>query len=108
MSAAEPGRRFTAPDSVEAYRTIGPFDTAGLPAGLLKEHRLKEGTWARLTVLSGEIGFAWDDTANEGEAVVLREGESIDVPPTVPHHLEVQDGDFSIELTFLAEPDSQR
>lgn len=104
MSHAATGRRFETPDGIEAYRTIGPFDTASLPAGLLQEHRLKEGTWARLTVLSGSIGFAWDDTADEGEAIVLREGESIDVPPTVPHHLETGEEDFSIELAFLAEP----
>ena len=104
MTAPHSKKRFAAPATVEAYRTIGPFNAARLPAGLRQEHRLKEGTWARLTVLSGRIGFAWDDdTADAGEAAVLEQGESIDVPPTVPHHLEVESGDFSIEIAFLAE-----
>lgn len=104
MTTGGARRRFKAPATLETYRTIGPFDTAGLPAGLLREHRLKEGTWAHLTVRSGRIGFAWDDASSGGEVFVLGKGESIDVPPRVPHHLEVQGEDFQIEIAFLADP----
>lgn len=103
-TAAAAKGRFAAPASVEAYRTLGPFDSTSVPAGLLKEHRLKPGTWARLSVLSGAIGFVWDDTANEEYAIVLEAGASMDVPPTVPHHLELGEEDFSIRIEFLADP----
>ncbi|WP_086437026.1 DUF1971 domain-containing protein [Altererythrobacter xiamenensis] len=70
---------------------------------MLREHRTKQGTWARLTVHSGEIGFAWDDPESEQYTIILGPGDSIDVPPRVPHHLVTQQGDFSIEIEFLAE-----
>ena len=96
--------RFTAPVSVKTYRKLGPFDAASLPAGLLREHRTKQGTWARLSVHSGEIGFVWDDPEGQRNTVILGPGDSIDVPPRVPHHLVPQRGDFSIEIEFLAKP----
>lgn len=71
--------RFTAPVSVKTYRKLGPFDTTSLPAGLLREHRTKQGTWARLSVQSGEIGFIWDDRESEQDTVILGPGDSIDV-----------------------------
>ncbi len=105
MSAAAPEQgRFAAPPAAQPYRRIGPFDADSLPAGLLREHRLKPGTWARLTVLSGRIGFAWDDGPQSGDLTVLAAGDTIDVPPAVPHHLERQNADFSIAIEFLAEP----
>ncbi len=103
MNTDSAGQRFTAPEAARAYRSIGPFDAASLPAGLLREHRLKQGTWGLLTVLSGRIGFAWDDGKSEGEVTVLEANDTIDVPPEVPHHLESQGEPFRIAIEFLAE-----
>lgn len=100
---ADPGR-FELPDEVEVQRSIGPFDAASLPKGLLREHRLKEGTWGRLRIASGQVRFVWDDAGLEGEAVVIVAGSAIIIPPTVPHHLELMEGDFSLEVDFLAQP----
>jgi tellurite resistance-related uncharacterized protein len=95
--------RFTPPPGAAAYRRIGPFGPADLPAALLREHRLKPGVWGQVEVLAGSIGFAWDDPAGRGETVTLRAGEMIHVPPTIPHHLEPLDEDFRLEIAFLSE-----
>jgi len=99
----EIGQRYRLPPGFRAYRKIGPFNGDNLPAGLLREHRLKEGTWANLTVLAGEIGFVWDDPDSDGEMTVLVAGDSINVPPTIPHHLEMREEGFSLEIEFLSD-----
>jgi len=95
--------RFELPSGLKAYRRIGPFDADSLPKGLLREHTLKEGTWARLSVHSGEIRFVWDDVGHEGEAEIVPAGAMIVIPPTVPHHLEKTDGDFELTVQFLGQ-----
>ena len=79
------------------YRSIGPFNRDTIPAGLLKRHNLKEGTWGVVTVLSGEIDYAWDD--GEGGCTRLDAGQAIEVPPLVPHHLELL-GDVTLAIGF--------
>ena len=61
----------------------------------------QEGTWANLTVLAGEIGFVWDDPGDDRATTVLAAGDSMTVPPTILHHLEVQEEGFSLEIEFL-------
>lgn len=92
-------RPFVVPASLIPYRRIGPFDRASLPVGLLAEHRLKAGTWARLTVQAGTTLFLWDDGREEPSRLIAS-GQTVTIPPTVPHHLEFT-GDFSLSLTFL-------
>ena len=96
-----PNQRYQFPSGLSAYRKIGPFDAESLPAGLLREHRLKEGTWANLTVLEGEIGFVWDDPESDGAVTVLAAGDCVYVPPLILHHLEVREGTFRLEIEFL-------
>lgn len=96
-------QRFAPPPGAAAYRRIGPFGPAELPAALLREHRLKPGVWGQVEVLAGRIGFVWDDPAGNGDKAVLRAGQSINVPPAVPHHLEALDEDFRLEIAFLSE-----
>ncbi|WP_324261473.1 DUF1971 domain-containing protein [Altererythrobacter sp. H2] len=96
--------RFSLPPEAEVYRRIGPFDRGSLPKGLLREHSLKDGTWAQVTVLSGAVAFLWDDAGNDGAGSVLERGQAITVPPLVPHHLEPKDQDFLIAIDFLSVP----
>jgi tellurite resistance-related uncharacterized protein len=91
---------FVLPSDTAVYRTIGPFSCDSLPKGLLREHRLKEGTWGRLRLLSGKVRFVWDDDSADHAAVVLDE-ETVIIPPTIPHHLELLEGDFVMEIDFL-------
>ena len=89
-------------EQLEPYRTIGPFDRASLPAGLLARHALKPAVWASLEVISGAIRFVWDmrpDAASE----VLAAPAKILVPPEEIHHLEIE-GEFALTITFMREP----
>jgi len=85
------------PADAEAYRTIGPFDAATLPAGLRAEHSLKQGTWGLLTLSEGTLRFVWDDEA--GGADELAAPASLVVPPQVLHHAE-SDGPFTLTIAF--------
>lgn len=92
--------RFSLPSDTAVYRTIGPFGCDSLPKGLLREHRLKEGTWGRMRVLSGTIRFVWDDDGVDHGAVLVGE-ETLIIPPTIPHHLELLATEFVLEIDFL-------
>jgi tellurite methyltransferase len=85
------------PSGVTAYRTIGPFDSATLPAGLRAEHRLKEGTWGLLTLSEGSLRFVWDD--EQGGADQLTAPAQLVVPPGVLHHVEGE-GPFALTIAF--------
>ena len=82
------------------YWSLGRFDRESLPEGLLRDHRLKDGTWGRLALLSGRITLVWDD--GEGGERDLQPGETIMIPPKRPHHLVVG-GPFELQLDFQRE-----
>ncbi len=84
---------------LQTYSSIGPFDESSLPKGLLREHRLKPGSWGKLTLRSGAIRFVWDD---DGTAQMLSAGDIFVVPPERPHHLEL-DGAFELTIDFQRE-----
>lgn len=86
--------------TLETYRAIGPFDNGSLPRGLLAEHRLKSGSWARLTIVSGSIGFCWDD--GQCERLKLSAGDVFLIPPERPHHLDPR-GAFVLKIEFQRE-----
>lgn len=83
------------------YWRSGLLDQHNLPAGLMREHRLKEGTWGVLNLRSGAIEFAWDD--ERGGKVELSAPARMVVPPAVPHHVDVR-GPFTLEIEFHREP----
>lgn len=85
------------PSGHVAYRTIGPFDAASLPAGLRAEHRLKPGAWALLSLTEGALRFVWDDATGGAEDLVAP--ATLVVPEQVPHHVE-GDGPFAVTITF--------
>jgi tellurite resistance-related uncharacterized protein len=94
-------KNFALPSDAACYRQIGPFNQDSLPAGLLAEHRLKEGVWGVLTVLDGAIGFSWDDA--DGGKVEIAAPASIVIPPTVPHHIDIR-GPFILRIGFHRQP----
>jgi tellurite resistance-related uncharacterized protein len=87
------------PAGARAYRTIGPFGADAIPAGLLRRHDLKDGAWGLLSVSAGAIRFHWDD--DKGGSRLLKSGDTMLIPPGVPHHLERQ-GSVTITIAFCA------
>ena len=43
------------PDDAVPVRRTDTFSETSIPAGLLKSHRTKPGTWGRITVLEGKL-----------------------------------------------------
>ena len=43
------------PDGLTAYKRTPVFDQNSIPAGLRREHRTKEGVWALIHVLEGQL-----------------------------------------------------
>jgi tellurite resistance-related uncharacterized protein len=86
------------PEGLTVARTAGPFDAATLPSGLQRDHRVAEGTWGRLRVLEGQVGFAMATEPPIDRR--LGTGEEQPIPPGVPHAVTV-DGPVRLEVDFL-------
>ncbi|HZU72619.1 MAG TPA: DUF3565 domain-containing protein [Acidimicrobiales bacterium] len=93
--------RLELPEGLEVARGVGPFDDATVPAGLRRQHRVAAHTWAliRLARGSAELAVATDPP----RTVQLSEGESVAVPPEVPHTLGVH-GPVQLTIEFLVRP----
>jgi tellurite resistance-related uncharacterized protein len=85
------------PVDAVCYWQSGELDQHSLPAGLTREHWLKEGTWGLLTLLSGSIGFNWDDA--DGGTVELSAPARMVIPPTIRHHVDKR-GSFTLQIEF--------
>ena len=103
------------PAGLDHVRTTDVFDEHNHPAGLLRAHRIAKGVWGRLTVHTGALQFAFDDTddtddtgeAEDGTVPAARTvtaGATVAIPPTRPHHL-VLDGPVTFSLEFYREPE---
>ena len=87
------------PDGVVLQRTTDDFDAGSVPAGLLRAHRIAAGTWGRLQVRSGSLRFVWEDERDETGGSELSAGESVVIPPQVPHRVELGPGAcFAVEF----------
>ena len=78
------------------FRTSPEFTHENMPAVLLREHRLGQGTWGIIRVHKGEILYFDDDTSaglsqSAGTVAVVR--------PDMPHRLEIV-GPVSLTLEF--------
>lgn len=88
------------PETLETYQEIGPFSGENLPKGLLKDHRLKAGSWGRLTILEGAIRFIWSDGRTDNVTEDLSAGDVLMIPPQALHNLE-KTGDFLLKIAFM-------
>lgn len=89
------------PPDVELVRTTPTFDERTIPAGLLRAHRIGEGMWGRLVVVSGGLAVRFEDGADD--ATRLGAGASVVIPPGRPHHVEL-DGPVSFAIEFHSRP----
>jgi tellurite resistance-related uncharacterized protein len=47
----------TIPNGFEPYKKTPIFDESTVPAGLLKAHKTKAGTWGKIVVLEGGLKY---------------------------------------------------
>ena len=85
------------PDGLKLVRTTPTFDEHTVPAGLRAAHRIAEGVWGRLVVLSGSLEFVVDSEPDSPHRIVAEESRII--PPGVVHHVTV-DGPVRFHVEF--------
>jgi len=72
------------PQNVVAYKRTPEFDEVSVPAGLLNNHRTKEGVWGRIVVLEGSLLYTIHAPQEE---ILLGPSNSGIVEPAVLHHV---------------------
>ena len=88
------------PDGLVAYKRTPVFDEGSLPAGLRKDHDTREGTWALIHVLEGQVRYRVYDPPSEE---ILSAGKPGVVRPRQRHRVEPL-GPFRLFVEFYAAP----
>lgn len=91
------------PDGLILARTTAEFDVETVPPGLLRTHRVAAGIHGRIRVLAGAVRFVWEDDGERADPVELGAGDSLVIPPEVPHHVE-PDADARFVIDFHRPP----
>ena len=77
------------PPCAHPYKRTAMFSEGTVPAGLLKDHSTKGGTWGLIHVEEGRLRYAVTDPRREpSERVLTPESEPGVVEPTILHHVE--------------------
>jgi tellurite methyltransferase len=96
-----PCSRAELPEGLAVVRTAGPFDSAGIPTGLLSDHVVAAGRWGCLHVIEGGVTFSMQ---TEPPTVLrLVAGDRQAIPPEIRHALTI-DGPVCLTIDFLAAP----
>jgi len=74
------------PEDVVAYQRTKEFDQGTVPAGLLRSHTTKAGTWGRICILEGKLHYRILEP--EIESHVLDPGHDGVVEPEIAHEVE--------------------
>jgi tellurite methyltransferase len=75
------------PEGFVPYKKTAEFNNESIPAGLLRDHSLKSGTWGRLTLLEGSLRFTMTSEPPQA-ARVLTTAEPAHIPPEIVHSIE--------------------
>ena len=89
------------PETAKPYKKTPEFNENTVPAGLLKAHQTKEGTWGKINVSEGELLYRILEPAIE--EIVLSPDRFGVVEPTVLHEVAPQ-GKVSFHVEFFREP----
>lgn len=77
------------PGGLRSYKRTATFTEASVPAGLLKDHSTKDGTWALIQVEQGALRYlVTDDRRPPSERILTPEAEPGVVEPTILHRVE--------------------
>lgn len=94
----------TLPADAEVYETTKEFTEVTVPAGLLRDHRTRAGTWGRIVVREGTLMYALAEPSTT--AWVLRPGIEGIIAPGVAHWV-VPKGNVRFVVEFLRAPRPQ-
>lgn len=90
------------PDGLSPYRRTPEFSADTIPGGLLRAHSTRPGTWARVHILEGSLGFR---DLVDGTRSVLGVGIHALIHPQREHQVE-QIGPVRFFVEFCAFPDA--
>jgi tellurite resistance-related uncharacterized protein len=77
------------PKTARPYRRTDDFTEATVPAGLLKAHTTKDGTWALIHVLEGRLAYRITDPRRlKSERILTPETAQGVVEPTILHEVQ--------------------
>ena len=77
------------PEGAAPYKRTAVFSETSVPAGLLKDHSTKDGTWGLIHVEEGRLRYAVTDPRRApSERVLTPESEAGLVEPTILHRVE--------------------
>lgn len=94
------------PETARPYRRTDDFTEATVPAGLLKAHTTKTGTWALIHVLEGQLAYRIVDPRRAAsETILTPEAAPGVVEPTILHEVQpLGPVRFYVEFHRLEEP----
>lgn len=85
------------PPQVSPYHKTHLFTQDSIPAGLLGEHKVKNGTWGKIVVVAGSLRYRI--LGSTPEEIVLTPQTYGVAEPNVPHQVEpVGDVQFFVEF----------
>ncbi|CNK75892.1 SAM-dependent methyltransferase TehB [Yersinia aldovae] len=84
------------------YKTLPVWHSANVPTMFREKHNTKAGTWAKLTILSGEMDFLiLDETGNTLERhTFTNEQQPPFIEPQVWHRIAACSDDLQCQLSF--------
>ena len=92
----------TLPANLRPYQRTPEFTETTVPAGLLKQHTTKAGTWGKILVLEGRLRYRI--LAPAPEEILLTPERFGVVEPQVPHEVS-PDGPVRFLVEFHRVPD---
>ncbi len=89
------------------YKTMPVWNKDSLPKMFQEQHNTKEGTWAKLTILKGQLKFyELTENGQEVNSVILSPNNQADfVPPQLWHKVEAISDDLECQLAFYCQPE---
>lgn len=94
------------PETARPYRRTDEFTEATVPAGLLRAHTTKTGSWALIHVLEGQLAYRIVDPRRPAsETILTPEAAPGVVEPTILHEVQpLGPVRFYVEFHLLEEP----
>jgi len=94
------------PAGVALYKQTAVFTETSIPAGLLRDHSTKEGTWGLIRIEDGRLLYAVTDPRRPASEAILTSAVAGVVEPTILHHVApLGPVRFHVEFYRAADPD---